>query len=537
MFFRGKFFAGNYFAGLFFGSAGDTAQTISPAGVSDADDFGTPALALNVIGIGFPDGDAFGVPVVTTGAVTIEPSGFADGDAFGTPSLGVVLYPSGFADADAFGTPAVGLNIVGIGYSDPDAFGPPRLSLNIVIGSFVDPDAFGLPVVQAKKKNGQGGGGNPGGVAAGQKYATRITMTEAGLIVALEANANVAKTVNTRMGLYADVAGLPGALLAQSDVKTSVVVGGNQYPLIVPQASASGVSYWAALHTDGNFNWFLTSGPTSRFNADAFDDGLANPFGASTLDGNKAPVFLVYLQAITLNVTGIGVADGDAFGIPVVAPDQDIAVSGFADDDAFGVPALPIIPSGVASGNQFGLPLVALDQDIAVTGFADADAFGIPALAVQALPINVDGLSFADDDAFGIPTVTPDQAIEPTGFVDDDAFGILNVGAQDIAVDGFADDDAFGEPDVRFPSAVLEAVGFADADAFGSPTVTVAPLPVPSGGKVMAPRHAVATIAPHDVAAEMAPRRLLTDIFPNTNVRSDLVPRRKPRKLADVRGL
>jgi hypothetical protein len=174
---------------------------------------------------------------------------------------------------------------------------------------------------------------------------------------------SVTKTVNTRMALYADAAGLPGALLAQTAVKTSIVVGSNTYALTVPRAVLSGQSsLWAALHSDGNFNWFLAAGPTSRFNADAFADGPSDPFGASTLQNNKAPVFVVFLEAITLQMTASGFANASSFGAlalvppftqthdavrlcrcrrfwqPTLVPDQRLQLAGFAKVSAFGSP-------------------------------------------------------------------------------------------------------------------------------------------------------------------------------------------------------
>lgn len=357
-----RFLGARYFGSRYFGPGVATATTLSPPGFTDAEAFGTPTLAPGAVSLaptGFADGDAFGAATLSPGAVTLSPTGLADADGFGTARFipgSVTLVPSGFADADAFGG----------------------------------------PVLQAKKKNGQGGGSTPGGVGAAQKYATRLVMDESGLIVALEAQSSVSKTVNTRMALYADAGGLPGALLAQSAVKASVVSGSNVYPLLTPQAVLSDTALWAALHSDGNFNWFLSAGPTSRFNADAFADGPSDPFGASTLSNNKAPVFIVFLEVVALTVSPTGFADADAFGAPtlILAATQDLAAPGFADADAFGSPELrpasaSLSVEGFADDDAFGEPVLRSATLLQPQGFADADAFGSPTLAGEASrPVN-----------------------------------------------------------------------------------------------------------------------------------------------------
>jgi hypothetical protein len=257
-----------------------------------------------------------------------------------------------------------------------------------VLTGFGDRDAFGAPLLQLKKKAGQGGGSTPGGVGAAQKYGTRIVMSEAGLIVALEAQSSVARTVNTRMVLYADQGGLPGALLAQSAVKTSVIVGANTYALLLPHAAAAGTPLWAALHSDGNFNWFLSAGAASRYNADAFADGPSDPFGASTPQANKAPVFLVFLQAATINLDLRGAAAANRFGAPgLPGPAQAMQLAGVAADDRFGAPALrpasaTLMLQGFAGGDTFGVMTSIVNvAPLLLPGFANGNRVGAPTFA------------------------------------------------------------------------------------------------------------------------------------------------------------
>lgn len=330
---------------------------------------------------GFAATTEFGTPEEHPGAVTLSPSGLASSNAIGSPvfSTGAVtIRPSGFADADGFGAPAFTTGAV-----------------TITAPGFADPDAFGIPVLQLKKKAGQGGGAKPGSVSGAQKYASRITMSEAGLIVALEAQSSVARIVNTRMVLYADQDGLPGALLAQSAVKTSVVLGSNNYPLLTSYAVTANTPVWAALHSDGNFNWFLSAGSNSRFNADAFDDGPSDPFGVSTQSNNKAPVFVIYLGAVTLSLHTAGFADADQVGAPSLIPavPQTITAQGFANSVAFGtselrVASATITATGFSDTDAFGAIVLRQAQVLALAGFVEAHGFGAATLTGGAAPIS-----------------------------------------------------------------------------------------------------------------------------------------------------
>jgi len=387
------------------------------AGFAAANVFGAIAFGASAITLtlsGFAEQAAFGAIEVAPGAVTVDLAGFAEANAFGALRLSLQLQITGFAAVNGFGALAVSPGAVTlplVGFAEADRFGKTRPipgPIALPLAGFADRDSFGAPLLQLKKKAGQGGGTKPGGVGAAQKYATRIVMGEAGLIVALEAQSSVARNVNTRMALYADQGGLPGALLAQSAVKTSVVTGANTYSLLVPRAAAAGTALWAALHSDGNFNWFLSAGPTSRFNADAFADGPSDPFGASTLQNNKAPVFLVFLEAAPINLNVKGGVEPNRFGLPGLPGPQTLALQGFYDRDAFG--ALALVP----------------DQALQVAGFAEADRFGAPELRAASATIALSG--FADGDGFGSVALTVDVArLTLSGMAALNRFGVLTL--------------------------------------------------------------------------------------------------------------
>jgi hypothetical protein len=379
------------------------AITLTLRGVAAADAFGVPALSVGAATVslaGIANVSRVGAPQLVPAAVTLSPAGFAGASGFGALSLQIKMQLSGFADGERFGAPVLSSAPVTLalsGFADADRFGAATLvpgAITVQPRGFGDADAFGVPVLQQKKRAGQGGGGNPGGVGAAQKYATRVVMSEAGLIVALEAQSSVAKALNSRMALYADAIGSPGALIAQSVDKTSVVIGSNSYALIVPRSVAAGTAVWVAFHTDGNFNWFLSAGPTSRFNADAFADGPSDPFGASTLSNNKAPVFVVYLEAVTLELRTAGLADADRLGAPrlIAAAPQTLAPIGFAGKAAFGGlelrPASATISlSGFADGEAFGSTALQQASRLSLAGFGNADRFGAPTLQRAEVPV------------------------------------------------------------------------------------------------------------------------------------------------------
>lgn len=302
-------------------------------------------------------------------------------------------------------------------------------SVEFTLSGFADPDLFGQIVWQFKKHQGQGGGNQPGGVAKGQKYGTPITMPETGRIIALSCNANTAKTVNTRMALYSQSGSLPANLLDQSAVQTTCIVGENVYPLINGVVAAAGTTFWPALHSDGNFNWFLEPGPQSRLNADAFNDGPSDPYGASTVQNNKAPIFLIYLEPVDLNWTMTGFANVNQFGTTMFGGLQQFSLGGFDNANAFGtttfIGSQPFTLTGFASTNQFGTLEFAKPaaKTITLTGFADADAFGTITFNPST---TIELTGFADGDAFGSQTWTqPDQSMNLTGFADGDLFGAI----------------------------------------------------------------------------------------------------------------
>ncbi len=305
--------------------------------------------------------------------------------------------------------------------------------VDIHLTGFSDADHLGGLILQAVVIKGHGGGNKPGGVAAGQKYGSRVLIDQPGLIIALEAVSSVAKNVNTRMGAYRDVGNLPTSIAGQSSQKNSVTIGVNRYNLNTPFAVLAGTSIWPTLHSDGNFAWFLDTGAASRFNADAFNDGLAPTFGASTLQNNKAPVFAVLLEAV--NIT--------------------LGMTGLPATNAFGAARLSI--------------------NIALTGFANSNAFGAPNLAPGALTLSLS--SIIDSDAIGSPILSAGTVdIRLSGFVDADSFGGLTLEPQTVSLTlmGIAETNVFGTMVLALEAQTIILTGFANDNEMGNPTLTVA---------------------------------------------------------------
>lgn len=92
-------------------------------------------------------------------------------------------------------------------------------------------------------------------------------------------------TVNARMVVYADNAGVPGALLGQSDPRTftdGTFTGAQQFVFSTPISVVAGTKYWIGSHSDGALSFpYDTLASASYFNLsnpDTFSDGASNPF-------------------------------------------------------------------------------------------------------------------------------------------------------------------------------------------------------------------------------------------------------------------
>ncbi len=132
-----------------------------------------------------------------------------------------------------------------------------------------------------------------------------------------------------------------------SNDRAAVTAGDNDYPLIVPVSFLQGQPFWVCLHAGSTFNWNLAPQVNgSRFNDDVFADGPSDPFGASTPDNQKAPVFVIFLSAATAGILPNNVVvDPDIFYAPLTRPVNTIFSAFMGEEDTFWLPE-------VFSGNE-----------------------------------------------------------------------------------------------------------------------------------------------------------------------------------------
>jgi hypothetical protein len=384
--------------------------------VTDADAFHDPtALAgTPLVPAVYTDADAFFAPVVNH---ELAASLLADADTIFSAAIVIdyVLAPS-FVDEDVFIYTPVNAEFYYIfptHVNDPESFFVPVVTATdagLVSDVFVDTDVFYVPTVQRKKTQGGGGGGNPGTVTHDLKYATTVTMESSGLVVALQMITSSNKTVNTRMALYEDDAGVPGALLGQTEVLTSISSGTNEYEMLVPVSVLLDDVVWVALHADGNVNWLLSiSAGGSRYNTDLFTDGIADPFGVASVDNKKAPVVIVLLESADAVVLPDLHVETDTFFAPSISKTYEIEPP-FLTSENFFYPTVTtgvthLTPDAYSSDDAFYAPLVAPgDASVQPSLVDDVDVIWSP--FVGASDSDVFSAQVLVDDVFHEPTVT-----------------------------------------------------------------------------------------------------------------------------------
>jgi hypothetical protein len=233
------------------------------------------------------------------------------------------------------------------------------------------------------------------------------------------------------MMIYADAGGVPGALLGQTNVLSSVVLGANDYTLVTPVSLLAGQVFWVALHSDGNFNWFLTNQKGgSRYNTDLFSDGPSDPFGAASVDNKKAPVFIVYLDAVNATVSPNIVQSDDSVYSPHVTGAKVLIPPFIVDQD---------FTYGIVT--HYSIVLSDTDRD------------------------QSDDHVYVTDVAVGPVTVTPDP------FVDDDVMRGADIGRGqgDVFPPLLVSVDIFSSPSIEVRGAALSTGTFSDVDVIYAP--------------------------------------------------------------------
>lgn len=416
------------------------AIVLQPGVYSDADVFYAPSIAADTVLASpvYVDTDSFYAPALS-GSVTVAPSLVSDADSIYAPSVvgQFTLQPPLVVSDALIYTPIDASIYVALAplLVDADSFYAPAIStsaVSVLPNRYVDSDIFYTPTVQAQTTQGGGGGGN-NNVPKNVKYAMSFTLNSSGLIVALQIQSSQAKAnINTRMMLYADSAGLPGVLVAQSAVKSGITAGVNVYPLIVPYSVLVGQKIWAAFHTDTNIGVLGNSPAGSRYNTDLFSDGASNPFGVASLDNQKAPILLVILSAVNATMSPPLYVDTDAFYAPAVSKSNAIAPPYLQDTDFFY--AATVVDS------VYLLPALVVDSDVVHAAQVDAGAVTLqPPLVVDAEETIIPVIGVGDADVkFPAPLASDDQFYEPT----------VTVMGAELPPDLVDDDDSFYEPAV-----------------------------------------------------------------------------------------
>lgn len=142
---------------------------------------------------------------------------------------------------------------------------------------------------------------------------------------------------------YADSAGEPGALLAQSASVTGVTSGLMSANFTAPLAITAGTYYWIGTHANAAIQQLRYDGAlsnTARTRTVTYATGLPNPFGSTTTDTEVVMIGLV-TSGVSPKVAAVNNT------IPFSsAYNEMVAVN---DEDLYGFPTLPSTPSAIYS--------------------------------------------------------------------------------------------------------------------------------------------------------------------------------------------
>jgi hypothetical protein len=120
--------------------------TISPSGIEQLVDYGSPQLNLILYPSGIEQLIVLGTPAVQPGAVIIAPSGIEQLVALGTPTVTLMLQfvsPTGINQETALGTPKLGFILYPSGISQAIALGAPAL----ITRQFIFPSGIAQAIV------------------------------------------------------------------------------------------------------------------------------------------------------------------------------------------------------------------------------------------------------------------------------------------------------------------------------------------------------------------------------------------------------
>jgi hypothetical protein len=156
---------------------------------------------------------------------------------------------------------------------------------------FEFPEAPQLTTLGETIAEGQAGGGAsnfPANTVMAQRYDSL-----SGQVLSASAYLGSSASGNMRMGLYADNAGEPGALIATTEAKAFTATSSGHWEELAftaPPTTVGGVKYWLACHTDVSVNSRGSDGSNQndarRLITQSYASGLPDPFGAGSSYNN-----------------------------------------------------------------------------------------------------------------------------------------------------------------------------------------------------------------------------------------------------------
>lgn len=207
---------------------------------------------------------------------------------------------------------------------------------------------------------------------------------------------------------------------------------------------------------DGNNNIRLAAGTAAQSSAgavptnvwtqsDVFEDSIIIRLAINAAAGGGG----------TQNLTGTGIASGEAFGAGTVTPGV-VTLSG----------------TGIASAEAFGAGTVTTLTTVTGTGIASAEAFGSGTVTPGAVTVTGSGISSAE--TFGAGTVTPGAVdLAGSGIVSAEAFGAGTVSTGFVLVGaGITSGEAFGAGSVDPGPVDVTGTGIGSGETFGSGAVS-----------------------------------------------------------------
>jgi hypothetical protein len=129
---------------------------------------------------------------------------------------------------------------------------------------------------------------------------------------------NAGVTGNVKMGIWADAAGVPGALIATSSVVTNPSTGLNDFAFASAPELAPNTAYWIGYHSDVGFTVHIASGSSTLTQQNlAYSSGLPDPpVPTSSASAFNDRLYLTFSNTVASEIAD-GVHDDDtsyAFG-------------------------------------------------------------------------------------------------------------------------------------------------------------------------------------------------------------------------------